>query len=72
MKENSTKLYNKHHWLQVWDWDIKSANDFMGGCSFKISDILEQPKSGWFKLFDMISAELEEAEEVADEEEDLG
>ena len=42
----------------------------MGGCSFKISDILEQPKSGWFKLFDKVSAELEEAEEV--DAEDLG
>ena len=64
MKENSTKLYNKYHWLQVWDWDITTTNDFMGGCSFKISDILEEPKSGWFKLFDMAGAELEEAEEV--------
>ena len=36
----------------------------MGGCSFKISDILENPKSGWFKLSDMGEAELEEAEEV--------
>ena len=56
--------------MQVWDWDIKTNNDFMGGCSFKISDILEQPKSGWFKLFDRVSAELEEAEEV--DAEDLG
>ena len=43
---------------------MATTNDFMGGCSFKISDILEQPKSGWFKLSDMGEAELEEAEEV--------
>ena len=24
----------------------------MGGCSFSISDILTQPRSGWFKLLD--------------------
>ena len=70
MKANSTKLHNEYHWIQVWDWDIKTNNDFMGGCSFKISDILEQPRSGWFKLFDRVSAELEEAEEV--DAEDLG
>ena len=43
---------------------MATTNDFMGGCSFKISDILENPKSGWFKLSDMGEAELEEAEEV--------
>ena len=43
---------------------MATTNDFMGGCSFKISDILEQPKSGWFKLSDMGEAELEDAEEV--------
>ena len=37
--------------------DRSTTNDFMGGCSFSISDILIQPRSGWFKLLDKDEAQ---------------
>ena len=45
-------MLGRIHIEQVWDWDRRTTNDFMGGCSFSISDILTQPRSGWFKLLD--------------------
>ncbi len=42
--------------LDVWDWDRLTANDYIGGMSMKVGEILdftkENPFSSWFKLID--------------------
>jgi len=42
--------------LDVWDWDRLTANDYIGGMSMKIGEILgltkEKPFTSWFKLMD--------------------
>lgn len=42
--------------LEVWDWDRLTANDFIGGLSMRVGEILdltkEKPFSSWYKLLD--------------------
>ena len=42
--------------LDVWDWDRLTANDYIGGMSMKVGEILdltkEKPFTSWFKLMD--------------------
>ena len=42
--------------MEVWDWDRLTANDFIGGLSMRVGEILdftkEKPFSSWYKLLD--------------------
>lgn len=36
--------------IECWDWDKGSKDDFMGSMSFGISEIINTPQEGWFKF----------------------
>lgn len=42
--------------MEVWDWDRLTSNDYIGGFSLPVSEIIlatqEEPLQAWYKLLD--------------------
>lgn len=58
--------------MEVWDWDRLTANDFIGGLSIRVGEILdftkEKPFSSWYKLLDEKRTKSSNERILADDE----
>ena len=61
--------------LEVWDWDRLSADDYVGGLSLGIQELIEETRSverleAWYKLLDQGTSRTRSIRIIADEEAD--
>ncbi len=56
--------------VEAWDWDRYTANDFIGGFSVSVREIIESGEldSRWYKLLDEKSTRVRYQKIVANEE----
>lgn len=62
--------------IETWDWDRVTANDFVGGFSIPVGEILDAGKGGnwmehWYKLLDEKRTREHYERVIADEEAQL-
>ena len=64
--------FEKHIYIEVWDWNRISRNHFMGSTNIKISDLVSETRDGqrvdaWYKLLEETQGrkQNEEAKKVS-------
>lgn len=61
--------------IEVWDWDRLSADDFVGGLSLGVQELIEETSNSqrveaWYKLLDQSTSRTRSIRIIADEEAD--
>ena len=59
--------------IEVWDWDRLSADDYVGGLSLGIQELIEETSNGeraeaWYKLLDQSTSRTRSVKIIADDE----
>ena len=73
LSDVSEKELEYYIYISVWDWDRIGSNDYIGGMSMKVNDIITETCEGqrvdsWFKLLDDNSGKKRNERIISDEE----
>ena len=68
-----SKLVEQRLLVEVWDWDKLLSNDYIGGLSFAVNEMIDKTCEGqrvedWFKLLDARVARTKSIRIITDEE----